>query len=66
VNPYFYSLEMLITARMHEQPYLSAMDLLAVCISDHDRQPSELLRTMAPEIFAAALSAQQGNGEAGK
>jgi hypothetical protein len=42
LNPYFYSLEMLVTSRAHSDcPYLSAMDVLAWCIADEEREPPQ-------------------------
>lgn len=45
MSPYFYSLGMLVTGRIHEEesPNLSAMDLLAVAISDETQPPHPLL-----------------------
>lgn len=46
MNPYFYSLGMLVTRRMNEQAEnlpLSAMDLLARAIADEEQEPSRLI-----------------------
>jgi hypothetical protein len=43
MNPYFYSLGMLVTGRMVEHPYLSAMDVLAWCIEDEEREPPKAI-----------------------
>jgi hypothetical protein len=45
VNPYFYSLGMLVTGRMVEQPYLSAMDVLAGAIANEemDNEPPSMI-----------------------
>lgn len=44
MNAYFYSLGMLVTGRgWHENPNLTAMDLLANAIADEERAPHPLL-----------------------
>ena len=58
MNPYFYSLEMLLTGRgWSDSPYLSAMDVLAWCIEDEERQP--------PKAIAFLFPKEQREGEHG-
>jgi hypothetical protein len=43
MNPYFYSLGMLVTGRYQDWPYLTAMDLLAEAIADEEKEPSTMI-----------------------
>ena len=46
MSPYFYSLGMLVTRRVTEQAQelpLSAMDVLAWCIEDEEREPPKAI-----------------------
>lgn len=49
MEPYFYSLGMLVTGRMVEQPYLSAMGLLAAAIADEEKPPHQLIAFLFKE-----------------
>lgn len=44
MSPYFYSLGMLVTRRMNDPDLpLSAMDVLAWCIEDEEREPPKAI-----------------------
>lgn len=50
MNPYFYSLGMLVTGRIHDEDYatLTLMDLLADAIADEEGEPSPLINFLFP------------------
>lgn len=44
MSPYFYSIEMIVTGRGWSDPKnLSAMDVLAWCIADEEREPPKAI-----------------------
>lgn len=59
MNPYFYSLGMLVTRRMNDPDLpLSAMDVLAWCIEDEEREP--------PKAIGFLFRADSTGGQDGK
>lgn len=50
MNPYFYSLGMLVTRRAHSDiPHLSAMDVLERAIADDETEFPPLIRFLDPQ-----------------